>query len=116
MQNAEEANLSSQVFRVRSDFEHRGGARTKQQVIKHCLVSLTKRIQFVRERENNVKIRYAEHFLLTSSEPALARLCLALRTVAVTTGVIGGGLEAATGKPKRKEPPNPRPATGGLLS
>jgi len=51
----------------------------------------------VRQRENNVKIRYTEHFLLTSSEPALARLRLTLRAMPVTTGVIGDGLTAALG-------------------
>src|SRR3954454_11138420 len=92
MQNAEEANLGSQVLRVRSDFKHRGGARTKQQVVKQRLVPLAKRIQFMWECENNVEIRHAEHFPLTGGEPALARLGLALRAVPVTTGVIRDGL------------------------
>jgi hypothetical protein len=64
------------------------------------------------ECENNVKIRYAEHFPLTRSEPALARLCLALRTVAVTTGVIGDGLMAALGTGIEMATQRRRAATG----
>jgi hypothetical protein len=112
MQNGQEANLGSQVLRVRSDFKHRGGARTKQQVIKQRLVSLTKRIEFMRQSENDVKIRYTEHFLLTSSEPSLARLRLTLRAVPVTAGVIGDGLMAALGTGIEMAAQGRRAATG----
>jgi hypothetical protein len=47
------------------------------------------------QRENDVKIRNGEHFLLTGSEPSLARLRLTLRAMPITAGVIRDGLMAA---------------------
>jgi hypothetical protein len=49
----------------------------------------------MRQSENDVKIRYAEHFLLTSSETSLARLRLTLWAMPIPAGVIGNGLMAA---------------------
>ena len=74
-----------------------GRAGAKQQVIKHRLVALAKRIQLMRQSENNVEVRHAEQFLLAGGEPALARLRLALRAVPVPAGVIRDGLMTALG-------------------
>ena len=49
----------------------------------------------MRQREDDVHIRHVEQFPLARLEPALARLRLALRAVAVPTRVIGDGLMPA---------------------
>src|SRR3954447_7425943 len=56
-------------------------------------MSLTERIQRVRQSKDDVKIGYGKQVLLAMPQPALARLCLTLRTVPVAARVIRDGLE-----------------------
>ncbi len=48
MQNAEEANVSSEVFRVRRNFQQGGRTSSKQQIVEELWIVLTQRIQFMR--------------------------------------------------------------------
>ena len=52
----------------------------------------TEPIQFLWQREDHMKVRHAEQFLLALIESALTRLRLALVAVPVAAGVIGDGL------------------------
>ena len=45
-------------------------------------------VEFVRHSEHDVKVARVEQFLLPRLEPSFARLRLALRTTAISTGVI----------------------------
>ena len=51
----------------------------------------------MRQGEYDVEVRNLEEFFLSCGEPALARLCLTLRTVPVPAGVIRDGLVTALG-------------------
>ncbi len=97
VENTEKADLSSQVFRVFGDFDHRCRAAPEQEIVQDRLVALAEWNQFVRKREHDMEIRHTENVLLTSGEPPPARLRLALGAVAVTAGIIGDGLMAAPG-------------------
>ena len=84
VQNTEKADLRPEVSRVFGDFEHRCRAAPEQQVIQDGLIGLAERNQFMRKREDHMKVRHAENVLLTGGEPPLARLRLALGTVPVS--------------------------------
>ena len=47
--------------------------------------------------EHDVEVWNVEEFFLSCGEPALASLCLTLRTVPVPAGIIGDGLMTALG-------------------
>jgi len=95
MQNAEKADLGSEVLGVCRNFEHGLGAGAEEQIVEQPWVALAERVQLVWQSKDNVKVGYAEQVLLAPCEPALTRLGLALGTVPVTTGVIGDGLMVA---------------------
>src|ERR1700754_1518512 len=59
-------------------------------------MSLTQRIQCMRQSKDDMEIGHGEQVLLTPREPAQARLCLTLRAVPVAAGVIRDGLEIAS--------------------
>jgi hypothetical protein len=84
MQNGEEADLCSKVFRIGSYFEHGLRHRAKQQVIEQLGVVSTKWIEQMRNGEDNVEVGQSEQFFFTTLKPALARLSLTFWTVPVT--------------------------------
>ena len=107
VQDAQEADLGSQVLRVGRDFEQCRRRWSETAGHRALRVALAKRIQLMRQREDHMEVRHAEHFLFAGGEPALARLRLALRAVPVAAGVIGDGLMAASGTVNRYGRPTP---------
>ena len=97
VQDAEKADLCSQMFRIGGDLQQRGGTAAKQCVIELSLVVEAKQVQLVRERKDNVELRDLHQFSLPGGEPALSGLCLALGAVPVAAAVIRDGLMAAAG-------------------
>jgi len=92
VQDAEKADLGSQMLRIGSYCEHGFRAGAEQQVIEHRGVSLAKRIQLVWQGKDHMEVGDAEQFLLARRKPALTCLGLALLgTVPVATGVIRDG-------------------------
>ena len=59
-------------------------------------MSLTKRVQRMRQSKDDVEVGHGKQVLLTPRKPALTRLGLALRAVPVATRVIRDGLEIAS--------------------
>ena len=96
VQNAEEADLGSEVLGVGRNFEHGLSAGAEEQIVEQSWITLTKRVQLVGQSKDDVEVGHAEQILFATRQPALARLGLALGTVAVATGVIGDGLVVAT--------------------
>ena len=96
VQDAEEADLGSEVLGVGGNLKHGLGGGAEEQIIEQPWIALTERVQLVGQGKDDVEIRYAEQVLFAPCEPALARLGLALGTVPVATGVIGDGLVVAT--------------------
>src|SRR5258705_11684203 len=83
------------MSRIGGDLTERGGARLKEPGVQARTIAIGQRQQRMREREDDVHVRDVEELLLTSVEPALARLRLTLRTVPIATRVIGDGLMPA---------------------
>ena len=96
VQNAEEADLGSEVLGVGRNFEHGLSAGAEEQIVEQPWIALTERIQLMGQGKDDVEVGHAEQILLAPSQPSLACLRLALGTVAVATGVIGNGLVVAT--------------------
>jgi hypothetical protein len=67
----------------------------EKQVVHNPGVTLAESIQLMRQGEYDVEVRDGKEFLFPSGEPALASLCLTLRTMPVSAGVIRDGLMTA---------------------
>ena len=96
MQNAEEADLGSEVLGVGRNFEHSLSAGAEEQIVEQPWIALTERVQLVGQGKDDVEVRYAEQVLFASREPTVARLRLAFGTVSVAAGVVGDGLMITT--------------------
>jgi hypothetical protein len=96
VENAEEADLGSEVLGVGGNLKHGLSGGAEEQIIEQPWIALTERVQLVGQGKDDVEVRYAEQVLFAPCKPALARLGLALGTVPVATGVIGDGLVVAT--------------------
>jgi hypothetical protein len=96
VQDAEEADLGSEVLGVGGNLKHGLSGGAEEQIIEQPWIALTERVQVVGQGKDDVEVRYAEQVLFAPCEPALTRLGLALGTVPVATGVIGDGLVVTT--------------------
>src|SRR6516162_1072990 len=95
VQDRNDANLGSQVLRIRCDFQQRLCAGGVQQIVKQARVLQSQHIQLVRYREDNVEVAGAKKFAFSSRQPALASLCLTLGAVPVSTRVVRDDLITA---------------------
>ena len=60
VQNAEQSHLGTEVLRVASDFEQRGGAGTKEQIVEHPLVLQHQKGQFMRQSEDDMEVGHGQ--------------------------------------------------------
>jgi hypothetical protein len=90
MQDAEKADFAAEMLGVGSNFDQRFSATAEQQSVDHFFVLQGQRCQLMREGENDMSIGCGEQLGASSSQPAIARLALALRAVPVAAcnGVI----------------------------
>src|SRR3954454_4260109 len=95
VENAEEANLGSEMGWIGGNLRQRSGAGLKQQTEQDFLVLPDQRDQRVRHAEDEMEIAHRKQFLLPGAQPFLACISLALRTVAVSAGVVRDGLMPA---------------------
>ena len=95
MQNAEEADLGTEVGRIGRNFQQCRGAGLEQQPEQDLLVLPDQRDQRVRHAEDQVVVAHRQQLLSPGAQPLLAGVGLALRTMAVSAGVVRDGLMAA---------------------
>src|SRR5882724_3228054 len=81
MQNAEEADLGTEMLGIASHFEQGGGAGFKQQSEENPLVLPDQGDQSMRDAENDVIVADRQQFLLAGAQPLLPGIGLAFRTV-----------------------------------
>ena len=96
VQDAEEADLGSEVLGVGGNLKHGLSGGAEEQIVEQPWIALTERVQLVGQGKDDVEVGHAEQILFAPCQPALACLGLALGTVTVATGVIGNGLVVAT--------------------
>src|SRR5277367_1734251 len=81
MQCAEESDIGSEVLGIASQFEHRRGAGSIEQIVEQTLVLENKRGQIMRQRKDNVEVRHGQQFCRARRQPFCARVPLALGAV-----------------------------------
>jgi hypothetical protein len=77
VQNAEEADLGSEVLGVGRNFEHGLSAGAEEQIVEQPWIALTERVQLLGQGKDDVEVGDAEQILFAACQPALARLGLA---------------------------------------
>jgi hypothetical protein len=95
MEDAEEADIRSEPLRIPGDFYQGGGAGAEQKVIHNPLVLQRQGREFVRQREDDMRVGSGQQIARTGLDPAVSGIGLTPWTVAIATGVIGDGLVAA---------------------
>ena len=88
MQDAEKADLCSEVHGIASDFEQRFGTGAEQEIVNDLLVLQHHRRQATRQGEDHMEVARGEKLLLTRNDPAVPSGGLTLRAMAIATAVI----------------------------
>ena len=69
VEHAETADVGSEVLGIASHFEHRCGAGAEEQIVEQPLVPECKCGEFMRQREDDVKVRHGQQLSRTRSQP-----------------------------------------------
>ena len=72
--------------RVVPEREERVGGRAKEEGVEHAGIALGQRVEVVRQREDDVKVRNRQEVRLLRGEPAFLRRGLAFGAVAIAAG------------------------------
>ena len=83
VEHGEQADVSTEMLRVTSDFEQRGSAGTEEQIVEQPLVLQHKRGHLMRQREDEMEIGRGQQLGRTRDKPSVACVRLALGTVPV---------------------------------
>jgi hypothetical protein len=83
VEHAEESDISAKVLGIASQFEHRGGAGTVEQVVEQPLVLENKSGERMGQRKDDMEVRHGQQFGRARRQPFCARVPLALGTVPV---------------------------------
>jgi len=95
VQDAEESDLSTQVFGIGCDLQQSGGTGAEQKVIDHFLVLQCQPGEFVGDGKNYMRVFNRQQFFFAIGEPSVAGIGLALRTMSRPAGVKRSGFMAA---------------------
>jgi len=87
VQYAQKTDLGAQALRVGRDLQQRVGHAAEQQVVEHALVLQHEFGELVRHGEHDVEVVQRDQFANARRHPVVARLRLALGTVAIAAGV-----------------------------
>jgi hypothetical protein len=101
MEHGEEADLCSQVLRVRGDGRQGFGRGAEQDVVDHSLVLVRNGGDLFRDGEHDVKIRNVEKLRIPVLDPSRAGKRLAFWAVAIAAAVVAVPLVAARIAPHR---------------
>ena len=84
VEDAEEADLGTEMPGICGDLEQRLGAGAEQQPIDQFFVLQGERPQLMGKREDDMSVGRCEQFGASRGQPAVARLALTLRAMPVT--------------------------------
>ncbi len=76
VEHAEESDIGAKVLGTASQFEHRRGAGTVEQVVEQPLVLENKSGERMRQREDDVEVRHGQQFGRARCQPFCARVPL----------------------------------------
>ena len=99
------ADRAAEMARIASEGEQRVGGRAKEERVDHARIALRERVERVRQREDDVEVRNGQQVGLARREPPFLGERLALRAMAIATGVVGDphGAAAVTRLPMPAE-------------
>src|SRR3954452_24357336 len=95
MQNTEEADFRAKGLGIGGNLQECLGAGLEQQLEQYLLVLPHERDQRMRDAEHQVIVVYWQQFLLASGQPFIPGVRLALRTMAISAGVVRDRLVSA---------------------
>src|SRR5712691_7340986 len=98
-------NRAAEMLRIAPEGEQRVGGRAEEERVEHARIALCEGIDVVRQGEDDMKVRNWEQFGAARGEPPFFGERLALRAMAIATGVIGNphGATAVTRLPMPAE-------------
>ena len=91
VQDTEEANLGTKVFRIRSDLQKGCSAGSKQQGVDQLLIVKCQRRKCVWNRKDQMHVGNVQKLPLTSGQPPLPGVVETLRTMSITAAVVRDG-------------------------
>jgi hypothetical protein len=83
MENADHADLCSQVLGIGRDLQQGLRAGSKQQIVEQTWIVQGQHIEFLGHREHHMEVAGGQEFSLAGRQPTLARLGLTLGAVAI---------------------------------
>src|SRR3954471_9693550 len=95
MQNTEEDDFRAKALGIGGNLQECLGTGLEQQLEQYLLVLPHERDQRMRDAEHQVIVVYWQQFLLASGQPFIPGVRLALRTMAISAGVVRDGLVSA---------------------
>src|SRR6202158_955326 len=95
MQDAQEAYLRAEVFRIGGDFQQCRSAGVEQELEEHFLVLPDERNQRMWHAEDQVVVVGRQQLLLAGGSPLVTSVGLTLWAVAIAARVVRDGLMAA---------------------
>jgi hypothetical protein len=95
VKDSQEADLGSQMFGISADGAQGFSRRAEKNAVQHLFVLVGDGGDLFRHGEDNVEVFDGQQFGLAVFEPLGAGERLALGTVPVSAGVVGGALVAA---------------------
>ena len=96
VQHTQKADRSAEMPRVSGDREQRGRTGAEQQIVDDLLVVEGQPGEFVREREDHMRVADRQEFGAPVGEPPLARVRQTLWAVPIPTRVERDGATAAS--------------------
>ena len=96
VEHTEETDVSTEMFRITSDFEEGCGTSLPQERVQKFLVLQGEWRQFMREGKDHMDVGRGEKFLTTRLEPMVAGVGLTLRAVPVAAAVVRDGRTVPT--------------------
>jgi hypothetical protein len=85
VQHAEETDFCTEMLGITRDFQKGFRTGAKQEIVDYRLVLQNQRGQMTRKREDHVDVTRREKLLATRCAPAIARSCLTLWAVPIST-------------------------------
>jgi hypothetical protein len=95
VQNADHADLGSQVFAISRDLHQSLCAGSEQQVVEQTRVVQGQHVEFMGHREHHMEVAGGQEFSLAGRQPTLACLGLTLGAVPISARVVRDGLMSA---------------------
>jgi hypothetical protein len=95
VENANHADLCSQVFGIGCDLQQGFRTGSEQQVVEQTRVIQGQHIEFMRHSEYNMEVAGGQEFSLAGCQPALARLRLTLGAMPISARVVRDDLMSA---------------------